>query len=76
MGPITVPSSLQLQVSRFGVSQDGANRTRRVWRLILDLSGPDGRSVIDGLDRVTCSLLYVTVDGIAAAVTSREVRHY
>ena len=65
-GPISVPSSLQLQVSSFGVIPKRGQPNK--WRLILDLSGPEGRSVNDGIDRATCSLSYVTVDDIAAAV--------
>ena len=61
-GPISVLSSLQLQVSSFGVKPKLGQPNK--WRLILDL----GRSVNDGIDRATCSLSYVTVDDIAAVV--------
>ena len=46
LGPF-VPSSLaDVQVSRFGVIlKKGHNK----WRLILDLSSPEGRSVNDGI---------------------------
>ena len=62
-GPISVLSSLQLQVSSFGVKPKLGQPN-----MILDLSGPEGRSVNDGIDRATCSLSYMTVDDIAAVV--------
>lgn len=36
------------------------------WRLIVDLSSPEGGSVNDGISRDLCSLSYVTVDEVAA----------
>ena len=39
------------------------------WRLILDLSWPDGHSVNDGIDPDLCSLSYVSVDDAARAAT-------
>jgi len=38
------------------------------WRLIVDLSAPDGRSVNDAIDKEMCSLSYISVDDIAQAV--------
>ena len=38
------------------------------WRLIVDLSFPEGASVNDGVKKNLCSLEYVTVDHIAAGV--------
>ena len=55
---------LQLHFSSFGVipkrSQPGK------WRLILDLSSPEGRSVNNGIDQASCSLSYVSIDDVAA----------
>ena len=38
------------------------------WRLIVDLSAPDGASTNDGVDKEACSLSYTSVDHIAARV--------
>ena len=65
LGPFP-PSSLPgVQVSRFGViPKKGKNK----WRLILDLSSPEGRSVNDGIPADLCSLSYVSVDDAARAI--------
>lgn len=39
------------------------------WRLITDLSYPQGQSVNNRIDPSLCSLCYITVDEIAAIVT-------
>ena len=36
------------------------------WRLIMDLSSPDGASVNDGIEKDTCSLSYISVYMVAA----------
>ena len=38
------------------------------WRLIVDLSSPDGCSVNDSIDHHTCSLSYISVGDIAASI--------
>ena len=38
------------------------------WRLIVDLSAPEGASTNDGVDKEACSLSYTSVDHIAARV--------
>ena len=38
------------------------------WRLIVDLSSPEGASVNDGVARETCSLSYISVDTVADRV--------
>ena len=53
-----------LQINRFGVIPKG--RTGK-WRLITDLSFPEGRGVNDGIDPQYCSLEYVSVDEVALA---------
>ena len=40
------------------------------WRLIVDLSSPEGASTNDGIDREASSLTYTSVDAIAARVVS------
>lgn len=56
----------RIQVSRFGVIPK-ANQPGK-WRLILDLSSPDGRSVNDGIDPDLCSMAYITVDKAVSRV--------
>ena len=65
IGPLDPSSIPHAQVSPFGVipkSQPGK------WRLIVDLSSPEGRSVNDGISPEWCSLSYISVDEVAAVV--------
>ena len=58
LGPFPPASLPDVQISRFGVvSKKGQNK----WRLILDLSSPEGRSVNDGIRPDLCSLSYVSI---------------
>lgn len=57
------PVMVKLHISRFGVIPKRNNPGK--WRLILDLSHPQGTSVNDGIDSNNCSLSYVSVDDIA-----------
>ena len=62
LGPFPQFSLPQLQISRFRVipkSNPGK------WRLILDLSFPEGCSVNDGMAESMCSLTYVSVNEAA-----------
>ena len=65
LGPFP-PSLLgDVQISPLGVvPKKGLNR----WRLILDLSSPEGHSVNDGIPSHLCSLSYISVDDAARAV--------
>ena len=40
------------------------------WRLIVDLSSPEGASVNDGVDKEISSLSYTSVDAIASKVVT------
>ena len=65
LGPFDPKLFPEVQVSRFGVipkSEPGS------WRLILDLSFPEGQSVNDGINPEICSLSYVTVDHAVEAI--------
>ena len=63
---VTDPTGLLgLQVSPFGVIP---KKEAGKWRLIVDLSFPEGVSVNNGIEKNLCSLEYVTVDHIAAGV--------
>ena len=63
--PLPLSSFPQAQVSRFGVIPKG---TSGKWRLILDLSSPEGLSVNDGINPDWCSLSYVTVEDAARRI--------
>ena len=53
LGPLTLPWSEEIHISRFGIIPKGSSGK---WRLILDLSSPEGASVNDGIDGA-CALL-------------------
>ena len=38
------------------------------WRLIVDLSSPQGFSVNDGIDKQTCSVSYVSIDDVVSCI--------
>ena len=64
LGPFADTSALPpLHISRFGVIPKGHNTGK--WRLITDLSFPQGHSVNDGIDPELCSLHYTTVEDVA-----------
>ena len=65
LGPLP-PSLLgDIHTSPLGVvPKKGLNK----WRLILDLSSPEGHSVNDGIPSVLCSLSYISVDDATRAV--------
>ena len=65
VGPLTPAWAQAMQISRFGVIPKGSNGK---WRLILDLSSPDGASVNSGIDKGLCSLTYASVDEAARHV--------
>ena len=60
------PVMVKLHISRFGVIPKRNNPGK--WRLILDLSHPQGTSVNDGIDSNNYSLSYVSVDDIAQSI--------
>ena len=64
IGPLDLDAWPDVQISRFGVIPKSSGG----WRLILDLSAPEGASVNDGVDADLCSLSYVTVEDAARAV--------
>ncbi len=65
LGPLDEHLLPQIQVSRLGVVP---KHTLGQWRLIVDLSSPEGASVNDGISRSLCSLSYVSVDTAADIV--------
>ena len=56
-----------VQISRFGVIPKASQPGK--WRLILDLSSPDGSSVNDGIDAEHCSIAFATVDMAMRKIT-------
>ena len=69
IGPVdSTTEKLVRQVSRFGVIPKG--HTPGKWRLIVDLSAPEGHSVNDGIDPGLCLLEYTSVDQAARVVSS------
>ena len=67
LGPFHPHHMPMIHTSRFGVipkrSQPGK------WRLILDLSAPDGHSVNDGINSDICSMPYASVDHAAQIIS-------
>ena len=68
LGPL-VPQDLQyVNSSRFGVIPKGNSGK---WRLIVDLSFPEGACVNSGIDETLCSLAYVGVEEAAREVAAQ-----
>lgn len=65
-GPIETVRSFGIQCSPFGVIPK-RNKPGK-WRLILDLSSPEGYSVNDGVCKDLASVAYVSVDDVVACV--------
>ena len=59
MGLLARDFSTKVHVSSFGLIP---KKTPGEWRLIVDLSSPEGKSVNDGINEYWCSLRYVTVE--------------
>ena len=64
-GPFLPGQIPVLHINRMGVVPKG--RTPGRWRLITDLSHPEGVSVNDGIQSELCSLRYTSVESVAAA---------
>ena len=57
---------LGIHVNRFGVIPK--KHTSNKWRLIVDLSSPEQRSINDGIDPALSSLSYIRVEQVARSV--------
>ena len=68
LGPLDPDQFPTTHVSRFGVIP---KRTTGQWRLIVDLSSPEGGSVNDGIEEVICSLSYVSIDDAVRAIREK-----
>ena len=62
LGPFQRSDVPEVVISRFGVIPKGGQPGK--WRLIVDLSHPDQRSVNDGVRPEWCSLTYVRVEDV------------
>ena len=65
LGPLKAESVPGLQVNQFGLIP---KKTPGEWRLIVDLSSPEGCSVNDGVYDHLCSLRYISVDDALAVI--------
>ena len=61
-GPFSSPPLPHLHISSFGVIPKKHRPCK--WRLILDLSSPDGHSVIDGIRKDPFTVQYMKVDDV------------
>ena len=66
LAPFDPQSLPQVHTSSFGVIPKSSGG----WRLILDLSSPEGRSVNDGIDDNLCSLSYVSIEDAARKIVA------
>ena len=69
LGPLRQEFFPQVHMNRFGVIPKG---TSGRWRLIVDMSYPDGASVNDGINGAQCSLTYVGIADAVKEVARRE----
>ena len=67
--PVPSEQAKGVHVSRFGVIPKSGQPGK--WRLILDLSSPEGFSVNDGIDPKLCSLAFATVDEAVSQILKR-----
>ena len=67
-GPFSSPPLPHLHISRFGVIPKKHQPGK--WRLILDLSSPDGHSVNDGIRKDPFTVQYMKVDDIIDGIMS------
>ena len=67
MGPFS-PGDLQpeVHISRFGIIPKKHQKGK--WRMIVDLSHPQGRSINDGISSELCSLSYTKLDEIVESI--------
>ena len=63
-----------LHISQFGMIPKGHNTGK--WRLITDLSFPQGHSVNDDISSGLCSLHNITVEDIAHIIADVNPEHY
>ena len=62
LGPFPPAAVPNVHINRFEVIPKSGRPGK--WRLIVDLSHPEGRSVNSGVDPLLCSLSYVKMDQV------------
>ena len=67
VGPLSVEEFPFVHINRFGVIPKS---TPGKWRLIVDMSSPEGNSVNDGIQESRCSLAYVTVEDATQGIAN------
>jgi len=67
-GPFNTNRIPYAHIKRFGVIPK--NHQPNKWRLIVDLSYPDGCSINDGIPKDLCFLTYITVDTVIKQITT------
>ena len=68
LGPYSLSALPDIHINRFGVIPKKYQPGK--WRLITDLSYPEGSSVNDAIDTSLCSLTYTSVDEVAVTATA------
>ena len=66
VGPCELALHLGIQCSPFGVIPKKSRPN--AWRLIVDLSSPEGHSVNDGISKELASVSYMSVDDVIACI--------
>ena len=68
LGPFPPDTAPKVHINRFGAIPKRHQPGK--WRMITDLSYPEGNSVNDAIDPALCSLSYITVDQVAQKALS------
>ena len=66
IGPLIPADFPHIHMSRIGVIPKKHQAGK--WRLIVDLSYPEGQSINDGIDSKLCSLSYVKIDSVVDTI--------
>lgn len=66
LGPLSPALPLFIHTSHFGVIPEGSSGK---WRLIVDMSAPEGASVNDGIDESLYTLSYVSIADAISAIS-------
>ena len=69
VGDVARAAELGIHCSPFGVIPKKHKPNK--WRLIVDLSAPEGHSINDGISKELASLAYVSVDGCRGMCSER-----
>ena len=67
VGPLSIEEFPFVHISRFGVIPKS---TPGKWRLIVDMSSPEGGSINNGIQETVCSLSYATVEDATQGIVN------